>query len=161
MTSQGADKRILRAFYTQYVAVLLIILVFFVAAFQSVSLTKVALPESDATRAKPRFFGDVALSNSVITEGLVQDDERRLAAIAEVLKTHDVNVTVELTVPRMALSEVNNGATRAASLTEEIDRVLRAQGAPTSAVRYVIRERSPLVGIGAIARIHWLEGAHE
>lgn len=158
MTAQGADRRILRAFYTQYVAVLLIILVFFVAAFQAASGSKAA-PERDEVLAKPSFFGDIALSDTAVTDGLTPADERRLLAIGEVLRTHDVNATVELRVPRMALSEINNGAIRAASLTERIDHLLQTQGAPSSSVRYIIRERSNSRDLGAVVRIQWMEEA--
>lgn len=156
MTAQGADRRVLRAFYTQYVAVLLIILVFFVAAFQVASISKAA-PERDDALAKPNFFGDVTLSDTVVIDGLTPADERRLVAIGEVLRTHDVNVTVELRVPRMALAETDNGAIRAATLTERIDHLLQAQGAPSSAVRYIIRERSNSRDMGAVVHIHWVE----
>jgi len=156
MTAQGADRRILRAFYTQYVAVLLIILVFFVAAFQAASGTRAPLERGEML-AKPGFFGDVVLSDTVITDGLTPADERRLFAIGEVLRTHDVNVTIELGVPRMALVEMHNGAIRAAALTERIDHVLQRQGVPSSAVRYVIRERSNSRDLGALVRIHWME----
>lgn len=161
MSAQGPDRRILRAFYTQYVAVLLIVLVFFVAAFQAAS--SASAPQVSQAPAMPRaeFFGDIILSDKIITDGIASTDERALRAIAEVLRNHDVGATVELTVPRLALGEMNNGAMRAVTLTDHIDQFLVRNGAPSGVVRYVIRANRVARDAGGVVRIHWQEGQRE
>ena len=161
MTALGLDKRILRAFYTQYVAVLLIILVFFVAAFQTTTFAKLSDSPVRKIAIRPFAFGEVQLSEEFLTNGLGAADHERLRALAEVLKTHDVTATVELTVARMALGEVDNGAIRAATFTEQLDQFFRGHGVPSGAVRYTIRERAFGRAVGGLVRIHQMEGDHE
>ncbi len=161
MRAQGPDRRVLKAFYTQYVAVLLIILVFFVAAFQAASGATPTKTSDTLVIAPHEFFGDIVLSERIVTDGIASTDERSLRAIAEVLRSHDVNATIELTVPRMALDEVNNGAIRAAALTEHLAQFLKGYGAPAGAVSYVIRGRTAVRQVGGVVRIHWQERTRE
>lgn len=161
MTALGLDRRILRAFYTQYVAVLLIILVFFVAAFQTATAAKsTSFPERAITTTSDAF-GEVQLSEQFLTNGFSAGDHERLRALAEVLKTHDVTATVELTVARMALGEVDNGAIRAATFTDQLDQVFQGHGVPSGAVRYTIRERALGGTVGGLVRIHQMDGDNE
>lgn len=161
MTALGLDRRILRAFYTQYVAVLLIILVFFVAAFQTASLPKLPHFPERATIARSAAFGEIMLSEAFLTDGFSAEDHDRLRALVEVLRAHDVTASVELTVPRMALAEVDNGAIRAATLTEQLDQFFRRHGVPSGSVRYAIRDRVSGRTVGGVVRIHETEGGNE
>lgn len=161
MTALGQDRRILRAFYTQYVAVLLIILVFFVAAFQTAISADTPRSREQMMTARSSAFGVVQLPEGLLTNGLDAGDRERLSALAEVLKTHDVTATVELTVARMALGEVDNGAIRAATLTEQLDQFFQEHGVPSGAVRYSITERALERAVGVLVRIHQMDGGHE
>jgi hypothetical protein len=161
MTAVALDRRILRAFYTQYVAVLLIILVFFVAAFQSTTFTKSEPTAVSLSSAKSKAFGEVRLSDELLIHGLSSNDKERLLAVAAVLKTHDVTAVVELTVPRMALGEVDNGAIRAASLTEHFDQFFQSHGVSEELVRYEIRDRASERPVGGVVFIHDMGVAHE
>lgn len=161
MTTLGLDRRILRAFYTQYVAVLLIVLVFFVAAFQTARSPVVSRPSVLATTIRPQAFGEVRLSEEVLINGISSADSERLAALSEVLKAHDIAASVELTVLRMALGEMDNGAIRAANLTEKLDGFFKSRGVPTGSVRYTIKERAAGETLGGIVRIHPMDGGHE
>jgi hypothetical protein len=161
MKALGLDRRILRAFYTQYVAVLLIILVFFVAAFQTATSAESPRFRERKMYTRPDAFGEVQLSVGFMTSGLSPEDDERLRALAEVLKTHDVTATVELIVTRMALREVDNGAIRAATLTEQLDQFFQSHAVPAGAVRYTIKERALGRTEGGTVKIHRMDGGHE
>jgi hypothetical protein len=161
MTALGLDRRILKAFYTQYVAVLLIVLVFFVATFQIARSPVVARSSALTTTIQPQAFGEIRLSEELLINGISPADSERLAALAEVLKIHDIAASVELTVLRMALGEMDNGAIRAANLTEKLDEFFKSRGVSPGSVRYTIMERASGEALGGVVRIHPMDGGHE
>lgn len=93
------DRRILKAFYTQYVAVLLIMLVFSVGAFQRTSAQAATVAP-----LAPRIIEHPSIGQlEVVVEfdsagGLVRTSDD-LDAIAEVIKAHDVRAIITLAFP--------------------------------------------------------------
>jgi hypothetical protein len=96
------DRRILRAFYNQYVAVLLIILVFNIGV--AVRPTSKQLPSAAPTIREQvkggNFAGEIILSNLFSEGGSTQiADKSDLLTIEEVLKNHDIRAVFKIYVP--------------------------------------------------------------
>lgn len=93
------DRRILKAFYTQYVAVLLIILVFSVGAFQRASAHAVTSAPRALVITEPPSIGRLEVEVEFDASGALTRNPTELEAIAEVIKEHDVRATVTLALP--------------------------------------------------------------
>jgi hypothetical protein len=135
MTSSiGVDRRILRAFYTQYVAVLLILLVFCVG-----SVYKGASPNSNRTSSSntgtaiasaryPEFFR--APDSAEI------NDAGGIQAVSEVLKSHDLRGVFTIVAP---LSGDVDKAVMAARLRARVLKTRMLQDrVPEQAIKVVI-----------------------
>lgn len=90
------DRRILKAFYTQYVAVLLIILVFSVGAFQRATAHAVTPSHRPPRVTDPALIGRLELEVEFSSSGTLARSSTELAAIADVVKAHDVRAVVTL-----------------------------------------------------------------
>ncbi|MEY4670063.1 MAG: hypothetical protein RL518_2762 [Pseudomonadota bacterium] len=96
--SESCDRRILKAFYTQYVAVLLIILVFTVGAFQRTS------PGNDVSSIRPGIqkqmptIGGLEIAQSFTELGQLGPRTDELAAVAAMLREHDVRASIVLPI---------------------------------------------------------------
>lgn len=109
MSQVVADRRILKAFYTQYVSVLLILLVFCVTAPHVTRSMPVPMKFS-STIPVHAAFGSMRMKNPFSVEGgTVIQHTGELDAIAEVAINHDVRV--ELHVP--VFSESTLGSSKA------------------------------------------------
>ena len=140
MNATGLDRRILRAFYTQYIAVLLIVLVFFVAAFQrsqTDSPVETAYPEliaQESSVIRPleiRAFSD---------DGVILLNSHELDAIAEVLRSHDLRAEVAVFVKHYDFDATQgevSGGLRRARLVEDF---FRHRGVPAGIVGVVVEE---------------------
>jgi hypothetical protein len=93
------DRRILKAFYTQYVAVLLIMLVFSVGAFQRTSAQVVNVAPRVPVIAEHPSIGHLEFVVEFDSTGALVRTSDHLDAIAEVIKEHDVRAIVTLPVP--------------------------------------------------------------
>ena len=138
MSSVGCDRRILKAFYTQYVAVLLIVLTFCIGAYQRASV-RGNFPKAAAVMVAPP---DVQLTELKIERlfaenGDLRDAEARLEAVASLLKSHDVNATVILSAERSELGENSRDLARK---LHEIEQFLIARSVPREA--FVLRVRA-------------------
>ena len=104
METQVCDRRILKAFYTQYVAVLLIILTFTIGAFQrAVSIPAVSVAvESQHSELAP--IGEFVVLGVFTEDGSVRKDNERLRALSSVVKNHDVVLQVALAAPRLGFA---------------------------------------------------------
>lgn len=97
------DRRILKAFYTQYVAVLLIILVFCVGAFQRASAhASSAQPPTRLIVERPPI-GRLELEVAFDSAGSLARNPVELEAVADVIKAHDVRAMV--TLPSLTVDE--------------------------------------------------------
>lgn len=114
------DRRILKAFYTQYVAVLLIILVFTVGAFQRASRNddRSALPPMAPQEAPS--IGGLKIAQDFNELGQLGADTAQLEAVALVIKEHDVRALISLPVSMQKidspLATVEQSLARIASL---------------------------------------------
>jgi hypothetical protein len=114
------DRRILKAFYTQYVAVLLIILVFTVGAFQRA--TRNADPSSlpPAAPQEAPSIGGLKIAQDFNELGQLGADTAQLEAVALVIKEHDVRASISLPVSMQKidspLTTVEQSLARVASL---------------------------------------------
>lgn len=95
----GCDRSILKAFYTQYVAVLLIILVFSVGAFQRASAnTKTPVSVNPLLVTSPSI-GGLDFEVDFNRPGDLARNSPELGAIVDVLKEHDLRARVTLPNP--------------------------------------------------------------
>jgi len=87
------DRRILKAFYTQYVAVLLIILVFSVGAFQRATLTS---PPLAPRVPNAESIGSLNVFPDFDSLGALVGESAELKAIASLVREHDIRAIVTL-----------------------------------------------------------------
>jgi hypothetical protein len=85
----GLDRRILKAFYTQYVAVLLIVLVFSIASFQRAVSGPSTSPVATSASINP-VIGSLRLSPLFDQNGEFAGAHAELVAVATLLREHDV-----------------------------------------------------------------------
>ena len=100
MKDIGCDRRILRAFYTQYVAVLLILLTFSIAAFQRATQTAPKAQGVILGVSPEEEIGTLSIHNLFLASGEISSDNTQLKAVAAVLQNHDVNAEIFLFVKR-------------------------------------------------------------
>jgi hypothetical protein len=141
MTALGIDRRILRAFYTQYIAVLLIVLVFFVAAFQRPRATEIRMAASIAQEpsATLPLGAPIALSSLWGAAGL-EAEHPQLLAISQLLRAHDVEATFVFGV---AVSPADLSTSELSTLSARVDaleRFFEEEQLPRGATRYVIEQ---------------------
>lgn len=124
MTAVTPDRRILKAFYTQYVAVLLILLVFVVSGFQR---------HPEQAPANPKHYGPKrqapigAISINMpekAHEALSTELAAKLSAVAEFVRNHDIRATFR--IPIAAQHESDADATQ--MLRQSIARAAQLRG---------------------------------
>jgi hypothetical protein len=160
MSTITPDRRILKAFYTQYVAVLLIVLVFVISGFQSPALRV----ESVAVRTS----GPKDVPIGAISIPLPQNSNEKLSAnrlpqldaVAEFVRNHDVCATFRLPIrkqlSRDAASALSASVTRAAELRDYMHEL----GVPPNAIRTVLFE-APESAEELTVSFSSMEGDHE
>jgi len=132
----GADRRIIRAFYTQYVAVLLIVLTFAIGAFQRSSMVRRGafdskfLPRSSAV-------GSITMKGVFTKDGELSRDHGQLESIAEVLENHDLKALIELSVSRLDFDEQASSLRRTLRRLNSLERFFEHRAIPTSAITFV------------------------
>lgn len=140
MNLQGLDRRILRAFYTQYVSLLLILLVFFVTAFQTKSDThtqkEIANPE---VRTSP--LGGMQIAHPFESNGSLKKENVDLEALANVLRSHDVRADLVLTVPLLDFEGREPSLVYAARQTDALAEFFMRREIPVNAYRFIIRQK--------------------
>lgn len=95
---RGCDRRILRAFYTQYVAVLLIMLVFAVGAFQQRAAGGVHQTNQGVGIPVVAPIGSVIVTNPFNDRGELIHGHESLIAISHMLQEHDLRAVVTVTL---------------------------------------------------------------
>lgn len=104
MHASSTPVSITRAFQQQYIALILIILTFIIGAFASAKLPKVVVPAVPPviaekiiiTKQEPSFAN---LDFSDLFTGLIQLNQDRAWALAQVLKSHDIKAKIEIFSP--------------------------------------------------------------
>lgn len=142
-----SDRRILRAFYTQYVAVLLIVLTFTVGAFQR---THAAVASPPALRRAPLAapIGTLSVEGVFTESGTVRSESSQLAAVAQLLRSHDVNAQVTILVERIDFDSEASFFARMVRQVEGIREFFQTHGVPAAAVQVqvvaeTVETRSP------------------
>lgn len=152
----GCDRRILKAFYTQYVAVLLIILVFTVGAFQRTTGMNASVVEPIPVIAASPSIGALEIELSFDDAGQLTGDTSQLHAVSTILKEHDVRAIVTVaTHNRNQDDDVTNVEDSLARLGS-METFFSEQGHSEGAVSFVVG--GPAARSGRVA-IHF-EGVH-
>lgn len=139
-TAVTGDRRILRAFYTQYVAVLLIVLTFTIGAFQRTSEAPNSQAPSIVRQISQRSpIGGIIIPEVFTVDGAVAAGNERLGAVVQVLEEHDLRATITLTVPRLDFDEYSSSLRRTLRRLEALEHFFDDQAIPPSAVRFVAR----------------------
>ena len=152
----GCDRRILKAFYTQYVAVLLIILVFTVGAFQRTTGASASVVEPIPVVAEVPSIGALELELDFNDAGQLIGDTSQLQAVSTLLEEHDVRAVVTVATHNKGqgtdLVDIEDSLARLGSLEE----FFFSQGLSDTAVSFVVG--GPSARTGKVA-IHF-EGVH-
>lgn len=143
--STTCDRRILKAFYTQYVAVLLILLVFTVGAFQRAQPTASTprAPERPLSDPSSSPFGSLTLLGDINNANLRESVLGQLEAVVAVLREHDVRVVIK--VPMELESEDVEGAARLKSGLDQLaalEDFFKESGLPAESVRLMLTSHS-------------------
>jgi hypothetical protein len=136
----SCDRRILKAFYTQYVAVLLILLVFTVAAFQRAQAVGDFERPPERRMEEPSPFGLISLigeDRDVSQRALL---EGQLEAVATILREHDVRAVVNVPLQREGDDDKFREAIDRLSLIEDL---LREKEISAESLRLRIISASP------------------
>lgn len=129
----GLDRRILRAFYTQYVAVLLIVLVFTVASFQRAFSAHSSVQPTSVVKHNPSV-GAITLPWPVREDEEVQGAHADLAALATLLREHDLRAV--FTIPKGA--ELGGSFKDLLREVSAVEHSLEALHVPPSSFRFVL-----------------------
>jgi hypothetical protein len=136
----STDRRILKAFYTQYVAVLLIVLTFTIGAYQrSSDVAQAGGKEVALVKGRDLTVGDINISDAFTADGSVISGNERLEAVVSVLENHDLTATITLLVPRLDLNEQASSLRRALRKLEALEDFFGKGTIPPGAVRFVAR----------------------
>lgn len=134
----GCDRRILKAFYTQYVAVLLIILVFTVGAFQRTTGRSAAVVTPIPVIAEPSPIGALEVAQDFDDAGQLIGDTSQLQAVSTLLAEHDVRAVVTVAAHNgerhSDLASIEDSLAR----LESVERFFLAQGLLESEVTFVV-----------------------
>jgi hypothetical protein len=155
----GCNRRILKAFYTQYVAVLLIVLVFTLGAFQRATHSEGgSLPSTNPTAGSLQV-GAMTLADVFSEDGSIVGDHAQLLAVITVLKEHDLRVA--LVIPKNGSSIAHGTRDIAASLkqVEALEAFFNAHSIADEFVRFVIRD--PFVHEGDAIQVYFEEMPNE
>jgi hypothetical protein len=146
--SGGPDRRLLAAFYTQYVALLLILITYTVGLLAGAPLTDPISPVDPSVEGsshtalppEPTLLGTFTLRNIFLDDGRVAFENPELAAIAAVLRSHDVSAVVSLSVPRLDVQSDSSSFRRALRRVESLESFFAEYRVPEDAFRVVVRQ---------------------
>jgi len=133
MASAGCDRRILRAFYTQYVAVLLILLTFCIGAFQRASTAAPSVaPQPAAPKPVPQqiALADMHIPDPFSDAAAIAPGHAQLKAVAMFVKSHDVHAALELSIDRAKLKASPELIAEVAARAEALEDFLLRESVP-------------------------------
>jgi hypothetical protein len=134
----GCDRRILKAFYTQYVAVLLIMLVFTVGAFQRASQRDVAPTSAQIASADRSPIGGLEIAQIFNELGELGGDTAQLEAVASVIREHDVTASISIPVSLRKIDETQNTVEVAVAHVTSLERFFAERGIGAGSVDFVL-----------------------
>ena len=136
--SGSCDRRILKAFYTQYVAVLLIILVFTVGAFQRASQRDDSGARSAMAPKEAALIGGLQIAQHFDDLGQLKDDTTQLEAIALVIAEHDVRASIALPVSMQKIDSPDSTVERSLAQAASLERFFAERGIGEDSLELVI-----------------------
>ena len=150
------DRKILRAFYTQYVAVLLIILVLIIGSSRGMLPRDLSATGAINYETAPKQFGSISVGRLFETEYSTKiTDTSQLEAIAETLRNHDIRAKLFLSSSKL-LDNQASALERASAVRQW----MLSQNLPSSAFSVVLTQRTG-GDQGVLAVFESMEGADE
>jgi hypothetical protein len=134
----GCDRRILKAFYTQYVAVLLIMLVFTVGAFQRASQREVAPTSAQTAPLDKAQIGGLEIAQVFNELGALGGDTVQLEAVASVIREHDVTASISIPVNMKKIDVTQNTVEVAVAHLTSLERFFTERGVGAGSVEFVL-----------------------
>lgn len=132
------DRRILKAFYTQYVAVLLIILVFTAGGFNNAGAVRAVLAGSESKKSiLPIGEIDIRLP-TVWGDNPSEQQTVALLAVSEVLKNHDVLATLTISSSAVGAQEKDRAFNDAVRYAELFRSFLLENGVPADTLTTIV-----------------------
>jgi hypothetical protein len=154
----GCDRRILKAFYTQYVAVLLIMLVFSVGAFQRTSALSIKPAPIVPVIVERPSIGSFDFTVEFDSAGSLVRTSDDLDAIADVIREHDVKAIVTLAVSNGEESGELREVEGAMARLDSIKGYLESRGVSESDARFYVG--GPEARPGRVV-VHFEEVSHD
>lgn len=136
--STTCDRRILKAFYTQYVAVLLIILVFTVGAFQRTSQQQAMSSAPVPTLAELPPIGGLEIAQSFNELGELGVDTAELEAVAVVIREHDVKASISLPVSMQKIDAPRATVEQSLARLAALERFFEERGVGEASLELVL-----------------------
>jgi len=136
--SATCDRRILKAFYTQYVAVLLIILVFTIGAFQRASLTEDRSAIAVPVLKEVAPIGGLEIAQHFDELGQLGPDTAQLEAVAVVIREHDVKASISLPVGMQKLDSPLPTVEQSLARLSSLERFFKERGVGEDVLELVI-----------------------
>lgn len=130
------DRRILKAFYTQYVAVLLIILVFAVGAFQRAPSGQTRLAQKSLTIAQAPTMGTLQIAQDFDSVGSLVGEPPQLRAIASVIREHDIRALVTVPIGPITMESDLIEVEMALARIDALKEYFLSQGLPEDAFQF-------------------------
>jgi hypothetical protein len=161
MEIQGCDRRILKAFYTQYVAVLLIILTFTIGAFQRAVSLPVVSSSVQSQHSELAPIGEFALAGVFAEDGSVRKDNERLRAISDVVKNHDVVLHVALAAPRLEFAPDAAALRRALRRIQSLEQFFVQEEVALSSVHFRVSRDGGDANAVTVRLVPEREGAND
>jgi hypothetical protein len=152
----GCDRRILKAFYTQYVAVLLIILVFTVGAFQRTTGASASVIEPIPVKEELSPIGTLEIELIFDDAGQLIGDTSQLQAVSTLLEEHDVRAVVTVATHNKGHGTDLVAIEDSLARLESLEKFFLGQGLSEATVSFVLG--GPEARIGRVA-VHF-EGVH-
>jgi hypothetical protein len=140
MRTATPDRRILKAFYTQYVAVLLILLVFVVSRFQGHDQGAEVAP-SQRTHKRDMPIGVFSLRIPQDAHlGVTAGQATELNAVAEFVRSHDIRATFRIPVDARSDTRVSEALQQSMAYSAQLRDYMLKLGVPAQAMRTVLFE---------------------
>jgi hypothetical protein len=134
----GCDRRILKAFYTQYVAVLLIMLVFTVGAFQRASQRDAVPTGAQTVSPEKAQIGRLEIAQIFNELGTLGGDTAQLEAVASVIREHDVTASISIPVSIRKIDAKANTVEVAVAHVTSLERFFAERGVGAGSVIFVL-----------------------
>lgn len=134
----GCNRRILKAFYTQYVAVLLIVLVFTLGAFQRASHSGNPDAASKGEVQRTDSVGIMTLSNVFTEDGSIARNHPELKALGTVLREHDLKIAIAISVKTASSNKEEAGVPETLREIASLEEYFKAERIPSKAIRYLV-----------------------